>query len=1086
MKNVARHRQWLRLPALLALALAASTSLSLHAQDLLDLTGTGEGGDEEALMTLPDDKETDYERLAVSHFSEVWRWPLVAPLRVRARQADVAYRWQAVAHPNYEDRPLASPASDQPIQSVVNVPAAGKYRVWLSYIATTKESRPVTLLLSGATAAERVFGKQPLPATTAEQIEEQHPLRFESDRDRVTAAFRPVMVWEYWDLALKAGPTTFTLAAKDKEAMVDTLFLTQSLAFVPSKSADADEGNLNRVYYRYRALGTPAQVKSVHFNSFARYNWVHYRKGSTKRIWYGNVGNITATTGGYQVPVGVWSDWADGTELVTNRGPYCTHFLGVTTTRLRGKPVTGTAEVQLAWFRDPAAVLRTIRRPIEKGRATHLLPVSRTGGYDCPVTAADDKTGVWGMRSAAYVAQLQTEAEALQKLYASIDPDDLKEGRMPWRIRIFSSCMTSPSAFEVAVPLLKKAGINWIPNLPFALKKKYGLHLEDGYAQQSGTLFMDSHCPLDPVYESELWRRLHSKERVAAGEKEDPQHRQRAHWLKMGDEIGVITGPDHINGLPDCRAAFHDYLRERAQEAGADASFFGAQRFDQLTYTPAAAETMRRPERRLFYHSKVFSWYLTARFYERHTRAAQAVYPNILTRCNYTPGGPMFAGDMGRSNWLALARYNASSAHSAEDWLSSGNKYTSHAGIQTESYYAAIVKCGARKYKQPLDFIMVGRSRSLDRKLPLLVANGIYQVRAYDWGPQYSRGAIDTWSHVLPIYGELNRAARILGPVEDMIIDGKPAPSRVALLYNRTHEIWHGGAYGYFSDRLYTYLALRQSHLPVDLVLEEDLTPELLAPYRALYLNGINLRRQCLAPLEAWVRNGGILVASAGAAMRDEYDDPMPEADALLGASQRLAGASKGRWMPFYIPTHKPIDRLTIKASALTPAIAVDVVGVKTVLTPTTGASIGTYADGSCGAVVRELGRGKVLLLGVMPGQIYSNNAPRDDDGRPTNYHADRRQLVALPATRSAGSLMATYTEPLVELYAYDHPDGIVVLATDFTYDPGKKGTLSVRTPRPIKSVSGVLGGPMAWRRDGDYIRIDCPVPAPSDAIVLR
>src|SRR5690606_25269974 len=118
-----------------------------------------------------------------------------------------------------------------------------------------------------------------------------------------------------------------------------------------------------------------------------------------------------------------------------------------------------------------------------------------------------------------------------------------------------------------------------------------------------------------------------------------------------------------------------------------------------------------------------------------------------------------------------------------------------------------------------------------------------------------------------------------------------------------------------------------------------------LAAYKVLYLSGLNLRRAVVPVLRQWVEEGGTIVAAAGSAMRDEYDSPLPEAADLLGATQQEAGVSNGRWMPFYIVDHEPIDTITIGKSPLTEPLEAGAVGLTTVLTPTTGASIATWAD---------------------------------------------------------------------------------------------------------------------------------------------
>ncbi len=1073
----------MRYPLSLLLALMACL---LHAQDL-DVFGGGGDLDE---FQLDEEPVQDFELLRMSHFSELARWPHTAVVHKSWRKEGQEFHWEQVFVPSQGERLFVAPMSEHPLVNKMEVPEAGSYRIWLSYMAETKKAHPATLTLTGANQASHTFGATQLPNEPAATITRQLPLRFDSEIGKMAAQIKPVPVWEYWDLELKPGTTTLTISSDDREARLDALFITRSKSFVPSKSPVENESNLNHAWYRYRYIDPPGeQVTQVRFSSFVRYVWAHYKPGSTQQLWYSSMGKILNEAGGHDVPVAEWSGWVEVSQQVTSGGKYMTDTLTVTDPAGNEIP-TGTVEVQFAWFPHEGGILKTIANPLHEAKTVYLVPVALPSGYASAVSEADAEAGVWGARDADYVGRFLTERGAVERLMVDLERevDFGEEGSvLPSRLRLFTTCRTSPSAYDIAIPLLKRLGINWVPHLSLADKQRFGLHLEDSIYEQSGTIAAYSHDPLDPHYDDALLDKRYGTEALANKIAADPDYLQRPHWLKMGDEIGKVTSPTHINGLPDCRRAWLDYIRAAAEAAGSDASYFGAATFEDLWYDIETGAEMTLPERRLYYHNMRFIWWLTAEFYKRHSDTARTFMPNLITRCNYTPGGPMFAGTMDYSNWFALPRYQASTGHSSEDWLSAGSGYTSQAGVQTESYYAALVACGARKYNQPMDFIMVGRSGALDRKLPILVGGGIYQVYVYDWGPEYTRGAVDTWSHVFRVYAELNRGARAVGPAEDLLLDGTPDPARIAILYNRTHEIWHAGNYGVFSDRLYTWLALRHSHFPVDIILEEDITPELMAQYRVLYASGFNIERRCIEPLRAWVEGGGTLVAATGFAMHDEYGEPMPEAADLLGATQRFAGVSEGeRWMPFYISGHEPFDTITVQASALTEAVEAAVVGLQSVLTPTTGNPIATYADGGVAAVHRPLGQGQVLTYGIMPGLLYANNAPRDDEGRPTTYTLDRRQLVALPAMRTLPIPDATYTEPLSEIYLRRHDDGLAVILVDFSYAPGRPATLSVKTDRQVTAVAGTLSGELTWRRNGDRIDIDLPVPDPSDVIVIR
>jgi len=703
--------------------------------------------------------------------------------------------------------------------------------------------------------------------------------------------------------------------------------------------------------------------------------------------------------------------------------------------------------------------------------------------YKAPAVPEDTSTGLQGVRDATYVSHFESEAEVLQRILAPMDAPEYAQGATPRLFRLYTLCRVSPGRYDDAVPRLKKVGINWIDGIPLDVKTRYGLITDISSAMQSPRFRADTHCPLDPTVEDSL-HELFEQQAVAA-EANDPEYRNRVSIMKMGDEIGPVSGPIFVNGLSDCRKAFHSYLAEILAREGESPSFFGVTDLDQVDYAVSLPADAGRYQKRVYYHSCLFRWMLTSTFYERYTKAVSRVYPNVRTSCNYTPGSFMHAGIMHTSDWFALSRYGGATMSWGEDWLG-GTGWYAMAGLQTVGYYGAIVECAARKRGLPSGFYLVGRTGSIDRKMLSLAARGIQMIYLYNWGPEYTSGAVDTFSHLESTYPEIGRGARALGLIDDTLARGKSAPRKVALLYNQSHEFWYGAYAGMHFDRLLTFLALQHAHVPVNLILEEDLSPEVLSQYQVLYINGFNLQRRHLAAISDWVKAGGMLYASSGAAMFDEYNDPAPEAEELLGARQQIAGMSEGEFRAIDITDHEPIDTLQIEATDLTPSLAVPVVGLKIVLTPTTGQPIARYADGSVGAVRREFGRGKVLLLGVMPGHLYRHNAPRDENLYPTLYTQERRDLITLAATRTLPAPDVTYSDPLVEVTLIEDEEALAVLLNDFSYAPGRDGELRVRTDRKIGSVVSNVRGPIDWRRDGDHIVIPAPVPDPVESILLR
>jgi hypothetical protein len=1049
----------------------------------LDTLGSDEDG---FLKELTSKKDLDYDLLRVSHLSEVSRWTGVRP--PSGAEADAKYSWAHQGSAGFAGRSFVGPVSEDPIATLIAVPEGGKYHIWLCYVASRERPRPVTLRLTGANVAEHVFGNLTLTGDDGAAMEKRMPIRFESDRDRINAALNATcVVWERWDVELKAGNTVFSLSAKDKAVRVDDLFITMSKDFSPSK--DVLHGNLNRTYYRYRVAEAESSAQDVSVEEELTYHWRHIPKGYEEPLWYSSLGAwepdhvkgpITSEDGQARTAVGKWTRWVDATEGIRAPGTYATG-------RVRwGGIRSGVAEIQLAWFTHPGAVLKTIRPLIGDGCAVYMIPLD-SRSYTPPVAPPDAKEGAWGMRTKSYLDRLETPADIhmqhLQWTQQAIEK--LGEGAKqptPRMLRLFTGFNPAPGDRDAAARMLVTLGINSLGGVPPDLRDKYNLRPDRTIYYLDALFHAGTHCPTDPLIEPNFTAIFEASARSM--DRAEPGARQHVVRMKMGDEIGAITSAEHVNKCSDCLAAFHDYLRRELTAMGETPAFFGVANVEDLPYLGGLPPDAGRFERRLYYHSEIFKFLLTASFYKRMTAAAENVFPNVKTYCNFSPHPPMFGGHMNGSDWFMLTREKGATAAWGEDWATSGS--WGMAGIQTVSYYGAWVECAARKHNMPSGFYNVASCGAADRKMFSLIAHGIFEQHIYDWGPQYSWAeASNSWSESPGVYAEIARGTHALGAADELIVGGRREPRRVALLYNRTHEIWNEGYGGFQTDRLLAFLALQHAHIPVDIIIEDDLNPDDLKRYAVLYAQGFNLSKQHIAAIENWVKEGGVLYAVAGTAMRDRYNDPIDDGARLFGATQRIAGCSEGGWHAMAIPNHKPIDRLKLSASALTPEVELDVVGVKAVLTPTTGKATGTFADGSCGAVLHELGRGKTLLLGVTPGHIYAHNAPRQH-GIPNTYKAEQREVITLAATRTLGRQRVEYSEPLTEICLFDHEKGIAVTLNDFSYAPGRDATLSVEARREVREVVSTTRGPLEWKKDGDRILIACPVPEAVDVVILR
>jgi len=128
------------------------------------------------------------------------------------------------------------------------------------------------------------------------------------------------------------------------------------------------------------------------------------------------------------------------------------------------------------------------------------------------------------------------------------------------------------------------------------------------------------------------------------------------------------------------------------------------------------------------------------------------------------------------------------------------------------------------------------------------------------------------------------RQFRKAAAISDYIVQAQ-SPKIVAQMYSgRTStlsygkdspDMWGGRCYPYTQNQEGIWEALIQSHLPVDLVWAETTDSRKLARYKILVLSDA----RCLSGAEtenirAWVKGGGLLVATAGTSLHDPWDRP--------------------------------------------------------------------------------------------------------------------------------------------------------------------------------------------------------------------
>jgi hypothetical protein len=1021
--------------------------------------------EKEVAALLGEKAPSDLDQLHVSCLSPLSGWDGVQSRRPPSGEPPASYHWKE------EGDGIVAPLDGGKIATLLDVPESGAYRISLRHQMGIQAAAPVTLTLrphkavkSGAAqgtttnltayadtgrALEHVYGQSTLGGgLTGAEIEKKSPIRFERETELIAVPSKDTMVWEYRDVELKKGVYRATLATPEKRVRAHSLFFSRSKDFRPTFASPSSFG---RIYMRFRVTsqdgkkGTPVTVSAN-----LTYHWGP-RGGSG---WGWGIGQTPAT------PEGQWTPFIEATDaFVPGPGAWSTCNLGVTGV------TNGEIEVQFAWQPNGQAESVTVKTGLGGGYASLHVPHG-----DWTFVAREGAPG-WGMWNEKPAREIMTQEVVIERYFVWAKEAEARLGLKPDHphpklIRLYTGNGALPANRDRAAEMLARLGINWI-----------GTH-DWGIAASPETV-----------------RKLGLRDEIVAFNKGDGDafarllsdaDKKKLTRVKVADEIDTYTQPATINANPAKLAAFRAYLQEQAKLAGMDvAAFLGGRNLDDIKVLGALPANPGLVDRRIFYHSQRFCHLATADGYRAVVLSFERNFPNARLYLNYTPHPVFLTGStMNMGDWFVMCRNKAQTLAWGEDWAYSGGWSLSTAWECT-SFYAALVDCAARKYGYPSGFYVGSNCGGSAQKIFGCLAQGVTWLHLYDWGPidLWADGS-NCWSENGDEYFSVLAAACALGPADEIIANGQRERRRTAILYNRSHEILQGGWGRLNHDWMWTFIGLKHSRIPIDVIIEEDLNAEDLKRYDVVFAGGVNLERRHVVELKRWVEAGGLLIGTGGAGQQDVYGDLLSESVELFGARQVLAGTDKTG----------SVVRVTMPASDWFPACDWKSPGdLAFVLEPTTAKPLGAYGGGECAATVNAVGKGQAILLGFRPGLVFRDNGQ--------SYHVTNglQEWLVSPVLKRLGRQRVELDYPTAEAALYEHESGLAVTLANFgAYGPGYAGRgsgwtfptngmrLSVQTDRPIREVTSALRGPVEWKREGDRIEIKAPPFDPVDVIILK
>lgn len=290
----------------------------------------------------------------------------------------------------------------------------------------------------------------------------------------------------------------------------------------------------------------------------------------------------------------------------------------------------------------------------------------------------------------------------------------------------------------------------------------------------------------------------------------------------------------------------------------------------------------------------------------------------------------------------------------------------------------------------------------------------------YTYGPNWAKG--DSFSGQFHCLKKASWFARLLAAAEDVLYDGKWAVQpEVAVVRLRTSESFETSTS--WENGKWVYSALAHAHIPVDALNETLLLTEDLSPYKAIYVNGPNIRRAAAVKLAQWVEQGGTLYVSGGGLARDEGNEPLTSLQAVLGLRNR-GSMDDWRKMPRYGAA--ALGHLTDLPGVTIPAVSVsggpDLPGTvpllagREVLAPAEGTTVlARYSDGGVAATRHAQGKGQAVVVGFHAGIEYSADVQNIPYDTARDYKSDKRNYVTIAARLAGVKPVVDASEPAVE-----------------------------------------------------------------------
>ncbi len=501
-------------------------------------------------------------------------------------------------------------------------------------------------------------------------------------------------------------------------------------------------------------------------------------------------------------------------------------------------------------------------------------------------------------------------------------------------------------------------------------------------------------------------------------------------------------------------------------------------------------------QRRLLYQAAKFGQSWSTQRYKQTGELINRWLPDVPTNVllpshGFFGGawGPQFIGMSYRMmDLFDMGRQRPVDQIAVEDWFGMNHMYGpdfTWSGAQSFAYFNALTRSAAIRSDDVLmrGFMTPSDDKYLRLKAYSSIGQGAKSLYYWSYGPTMV-ATENYWSDLRSEYDGIVKINRAIEKTEDVLMNSKPVSDPVAIMYSVSQDIWYPDLPSVFSERRLLWHALRHVQIQPDFVDETDCQSGALKNYNVLYLADWNISRAASGKIDEWVKNGGVLYMSAGAATRDEYNEPyLPPFSAAIWKAkdfERQQGSFNERNT---LKTAKPLTSVRVGLESST--FELPVLGARADMKTGSG-EFANFSNGETAARTFAYGKGKIVVVGFMPMLAYGQSANFLPTTLSEKWKPEARSIISLALDGAKIKPVAAASVPVVETNLLKAPGGLALVLVNYTYQPIKTLQITVKTDLPIKSAASSEGVPVKIiSREKGYVVLEMPLEW-TDIVVLK